>query len=197
MGSRCSRAERGVGVGLADERHPPGEALVEHEPEGVDVGSTVEPSAPDLLGRQVLGGSHHHVVARQVIAAVQSLGDAEVGEQDAAIRRHEDVAGLDVTMHEAGLVRGVEGSRHAGPDVNRQFRAEPRLHVEELAEALAVDELHDDRLAAALLEYVVHGDDVRMGEPGDRDGLATKPLGDDRVGRQARLQPLQRHPPIE
>ena len=59
---------------------------------------------------------------------------------------------------------------------------EPLLHVEQLAQALAVDELHHHRLAAAVLEHVVHGDDVRVGQPGDGDGLAAEALGDDRVG---------------
>ena len=100
-------------------------------------------------------------------------------------------------MDEAGAVGGVEGGGDARADVDRQLRAQPGLHVEQLAQALAVDELHDDGLAAALGEHVVDGDDVRMGEAGDGDGLAAEALGDDRVGRQARLQPLEGDAPIE
>ena len=184
--------QRGVGVGLAEERDPPGEALVEDQPERVEVGAAVELAAADLLGRQVLGRAHHHVVARQVLAGgVEALGDAEVGQQHAAVRGDEDVAGLDVAVDEAGVVGGVERRGDARADVDRQLRAQPRLHVEELAQALAVDQLHDDGLAAAVLEHVVDGDDVRVGQAGDGDGLAAEPLGDDGVGRQARLEPLE------
>ena len=60
-----------------------------------------------------------------------------------------------------------------------EFRAQPLLRVEQLAKALALDELHDDRLAAVLFEHVVHRDDVRMVEAGGGDRLAPEPLGHD------------------
>ena len=81
--------------------------------------------------------------------------------------------------------------RDARADVDRQLGAEPGLHVEQLAQALAVDELHDDGLAALVLEDVVDGDDVGVGQAGDGDGLAAEALGDDGVGGEARLEPLQ------
>ena len=79
----------------------------------------------------------------------------------------------------------------ARADVDRQLGAQPGLHVEQLAQALAVDELHHDGLAALVLEDVVDGDDVGVGQPGDGDGLAAEALGDDGVGGQARLEPLE------
>ena len=100
-------------------------------------------------------------------------------------------------MDEAGAVGGVEGGGDARADVDRQLRAESGLHVEQLAQALAVDELHHDGLAATLGEDVVDGDDVRMGEASDGDGLATEALGDDGVGRQARFQPLEGDAAVE
>ena len=190
--------ERGVGVGLAEERDAAGEALVEHEAERVEVGATVELATADLFRRQVLRGAHHHVVAREVVVGrVEALGDAEVGEQHAPVGGDEDVAGLDVAVHEAGVVGGVERRRDARADVDRQLGREAGLHVEELAQALAVDELHDDGLAALVLEDVVDGDDVRVGEAGDGDRLAAEPLGDDGVRREARLEPLERDLAVE
>ncbi len=190
--------EGGVGIGLAEERHPAGQALVEHQPERVQVGTAVELAAAHLLGREVLRRAHHHVVAGQVLAGgVESLGDPEVGEHHTPVGGDEDVARLDVAVDEAGTVGGIECGGDARADVDRQLRAQPRLDVEELAQALAVDELHDDGLAPAVLEHVVHGDDVRVGEAGDGDRLAAEALGDDRVGGQARLEPLQRHLAVE
>ena len=122
---------------------------------------------------------------------VEALGDPEVGQQHPAVGGDEDVARLDVAVDEAGVVGGVEGGGDARADVDRQLGAQPRLHVEQLAQALAVDELHHDGLAAAVLEDVVHGDDVGVGQAGDGDGLATEALGDDGIGGQARLEPLQ------
>ena len=42
-----------------------------------------------------------------------------------------------------------------------------------------------------VLEDVVDGDDVRVGQPGDGDRLAAEALGDDGVGGEARLEPLE------
>jgi hypothetical protein len=190
--------ERGVGVGLAEERDPAGEALVQHEAQRVEVGSPVETATAHLLRGEVFGRPHHDVVAGQVVpGAVEPLGDAEVGEQDAAVRGDEDVPRLDVAVDEPGVVGGVEGRRHARADVDRQLGAEAGLHVEQLAQALAVDELHDDGLAALILEDVVDGDDVGVGQPGDRDRLAAEALGHDRVRGQARLEPLEGHLAVE
>ena len=185
----------GVGVGLAEERDATGEALVQHQPQRVQVGSPVELAAADLLGRQVLGRAHHDVVAGEVVAGGvgEALGDAEVGEQDAPVRGDQDVAGLDVAVDQAGLVGGVERGGDAAADVHRQVRAEPLLLVEQLAQALAVDQLHDHGLAAAVGDGVVDGHDVRVVQPGDGDGLTAEPLGDDRVGGQRRLEQLDGH----
>ena len=53
-------------------------------------------------------------------------------------------------LYEVGTMGGVQCRGNARPDVHRQFRAEPLLLVEQLAQALAVDELHHHRLAAIL-----------------------------------------------
>ena len=197
-GVALQSCERGVGVGFAEERHPTGEAFVEHEAERVDVGATVEAFAADLFGRQVLGGAHHHVVAGEVfVAGVEPFRDPEVGEQDAPVGGDEDVAGFDVAVHEAAAVRLVECARDRGADVDREFGAESLLRVEQLAEALAVDELHHDGLASVVDDDVVDGDDVGVAQSGDRDRLAPEPLGDDGVGGEVGLEPFDRDLAIE
>ena len=81
--------QRGVGIGLAEERDTTGEALVEHQAEGIEISAPVELLAADLFGRQVLRRSHHDVVAGEIVAAVtvQPLGDPEVGEEDPPLGR--------------------------------------------------------------------------------------------------------------
>ena len=113
-------SEGGVRVALTEKGHPPGEALVEHQTERVEVSPPVEFLATDLLWRQVLGGAHHHVLAGEVVGAAQPLRDPEVGEQDPAVGRDEDVAGLDIAMHETGGVGGIESGGNARADVHRQ-----------------------------------------------------------------------------
>jgi hypothetical protein len=128
---------------------------------------------------------------------LQTLGDAEVGEQHASVGRDEDVAGLDVAVDEPGTVGLVEGAGDRGADVDRELGAEALLGVEQLAEALAVDELHHDGLATFVDADVVHPDDVGVAEPGDGDRFAAEALGDDRVGGEVGLEPLHRDLAIE
>ena len=198
VGIALQAGERRVGVGLAEERNPPGEALVEHEPERVQVGPPVELLAAHLLGREVLRRAHHDVVAGQVgVGRLEALGDPEVGQQDTTVGRDQDVAGLHVAVHEAGLVGVVERRRDARADVAGQLGAEALLGVEQLPQALAVDELHHHGLAPVLFEHVVHRDDVRVVQAGGGDGLAAEALGDDGVGGEVRLEPFHRHLAVE
>ena len=77
-----------------------------------------------------------------------------------------------------------------------EIGAQPALLVEQLAQALAVDELHDDRqpttFAAGVFDRVIDRDDVRMAQLGDGDCLASEPFGHDRVCRQRRFQEFDR-----
>ena len=47
----------------------------------------------------------------------------------------------------------------------------------ELVQALAIDQLHGQEPAPLVLAYLVHGDDVRVGEGSDRARLADESLG--------------------
>ena len=100
-------------------------------------------------------------------------------------------------MDEARTVGLVERARHGRTDVDRELRTEALLTVEQLPEALAVDELHHHGLAAIVLEDVVDGDDVRVIQPGDGDGLAPEPFGDHRIGGEVGLEPFDRNPAVE
>ncbi len=190
-GVALESGEGRVGVGLTEERHPAGQALVQHQSERVEVGPAVELLAAHLLGRQVLGGAHHDVVAGQVgFGRLQTLGDAEVGQEDPPVGGHHDVAGLDVAMDEPRSVRVIERGGHAGADVTGEFRTQPLLGVEDLAQALALDQLHHDCLAAVLFEHVVDGDDVGMVEARRGDRFTSESFGDHGVGGQRGLQPF-------
>ena len=94
--------------------------------------------------------------------------------------------------------RWAASSAPATPaDVDGELRAEALLPVEQLAQTLAVDELHHYGLAAVVLEHVVDGDDVRVIQPGDGDRFAPEPFGDHGIGGEVRLQPLDGDPAVE
>ena len=186
-----------VGVGLADERHAAGEALVEDEPERVQVGSSVE--APTAT----CSGDRYFAVPIITLSLVRSsppsrplaMPKSVSSTRPSGVTRM--LPGFTSRCTKPARWAASSAAGDARADVDRQLRAQPGLDVEQLAQALAVDELHHDGLAAALGEHVVDGDDVRMGEASDGDRLAAEALGDDRVGRQARLEPLEGDAPVE
>ena len=196
-GVALQAGERGVGVGLALERHLAGEALVQHEAEGVEVGATVQPATAHLLRGQVLGRAHHHVVAGEVVTTTQRLGDAEVGQQHLAVGCDHHVARLHVAVDEPRCVRSVERARQRHADVHGQLGAELALLVQEATQRLAVDVLHHHGLAIAVGDGVEHLHDVRVVHAGDRDRLAAEPLGDHRIRGEVRLEQLDGDSPVQ
>ena len=103
----------------------------------------------------------------------------------------EDVARLDVAMHEPGVVGSVERRRHL---VQQRQRAGPRERAagDERRERRAADELHRDEQPVVGLDGLVHGDDVRMLERGLHPALAAEALRELLAGAEARVEELQR-----
>ncbi len=94
--------ERGGLVGQA-----PGDQLVGDDAERVQVRGGPGVLAARLLGREVRGGAEH----RADLCDARLLGglrDAEVGELHLALARAQQVAGLDVAVHDAVAVRVVQ-----------------------------------------------------------------------------------------
>ena len=90
------------------ERRPSDEQVPDRRAEGVDVGGhrAVGPAVQHLRRRPRVGDAHL-VVALDL---VQAAGDAEVGERRLGVDRDQDVAGLDVAVHDARAVRGLDGA---------------------------------------------------------------------------------------
>ena len=87
----------------------PGEALVEHAPQGVDVRSRVDGLTLDLLGCRVVCRADEEPGLR-LTGRERVLDDAEVRHVDAfRALLDQDVGGLHVTVDEIAVVRRVEG----------------------------------------------------------------------------------------
>ncbi len=107
---------------------------------------------------------------------------AEVEHFDARLRQHH-VRGLEVPVNDAGLVRGRERAGQLGGDGERltdrqTLRRSARTHAsgDARGERLAVQELHDQIGHSGVVPDVVDRADVRVGQRGDRSGLAIEAL---------------------
>ena len=100
-------------LALAFERTATGEAGEEDAAERVDVGSCVERSALDLLGRDVVDRADEPPVAGQAAGRGEVPGEAEVADVRMVALRgcgDQDVARLHVAVHEPCRVGRVEGA---------------------------------------------------------------------------------------
>ena len=131
-----------------------------------------------------------------MVGPPHNLGDAEVGDLHPALFVQQDVLGLDVAVHDALLVRELQRLANLRHDGQRLLRRDlPRL--EQLAQAHAVHELHQQVVEAVGLAEVVHGDDVGVVQPGQRLGFALEALGEAGFGDLLRRQDLQGDDPVE
>ena len=90
----------------------------------------------------------------------QRAGDAEVGDLHPALAGHQDVAGLDVAVDEAPVVRGGERAGRLGDEPRRGARRQGAAPPDDRREVLALDELHDDERPDRVRAVVVDRDDA-------------------------------------
>ena len=169
----------------------PGEAFVQHARQRIDVGAVGHDAAGEPFGRHVGVGAHRRAQFGQLLVT-GGVGDAEVHQIGEVVAIEQDVLGLDVAVHDATLVRGVEGGGDLAHDGHR-----PRGHhrpevLQDLAKIGAVDHAHVDEEHAVDLAVVVDRYDVRFLQPPGRMRLALQPLAEHRVVRRALRQQLQR-----
>ena len=165
---RCSRrrllevGEENGCLRTAVEGGPTRQALVEEAGERVLVGASVDLLPLDLLGSDVRGRPQREtrVEARRLIR--EAAGEPEVGQVDVTATVEQDVRGLDIAVHEALCMRGVERVRDLRADRDSQPRIQLLLVREQLLQIAAVREAHDQVELSIHLARVVDRDDVRM-----------------------------------
>jgi hypothetical protein len=125
-----------------------------------------------VLGRHVLDRPQHGAHRRESGARLAELTsydarDSKV-EQFAAIRRQEDVGGLEIAMHDAAAVKNVDRVEDFEADIDR-FLERHWTAVKMRGERLTVEQLHRDEELPVGLPNLVELADVRMidarGEP--------------------------------
>jgi hypothetical protein len=164
-----SRARVGVD-GLGDDRvevavkparaardalgRPPGEQRSEQQAELEDVGRRGERIAPELLGAGP-PGRHQPARRRPVgLAGIEQPGDAEVEQLDPSVRRHQDVRGLEIAVHDQAAMRRGDGLRHLDDESNPPVDREAVGFAKGI-DGGAIDELHHQEGAPPLVRAAV------------------------------------------
>jgi hypothetical protein len=111
----------------------------------------------------------------------------------------QEVAGLDVAVHDAVAVRVVEPAAGLGEDLDGLVGRERGLLAQHLRARLPVHVLHDDEVAMrALVEpEVEHLHDVRVHEPRGGQRLATEAVDEVAVLGEVLGQQLDRDVPLQ
>ena len=139
-----------------------------------------------LLGREVLHRAHD-LTGRGERHLVGDARDAEVGDLHPAVGRDEQVAGLDVAVHEPGGVRGLERGGRLRDDVEHLVGGEHVLALEDRRQRLAGHELHDEEGAAVFLAVVEDAGDALVVHERGVAGLGAEALEEARGRPGTRL----------
>ena len=187
---------------VAKEQQQAGEQLVQQAAGRVQVAAGIDPLAPGLLRRQVLGGTDDLRGLRHGgLGVADRPGDAEVHHLDLAIAGQHHVAGLDVAVHDPVAVAVVQGAQHPVGDLQGPLGQQPAVLPEQVAQGAAVHILHDDvgdvRPVGVVLAGVVYRDDRRVVQRGGRLGLAAEPCLERLVPGQVLAEGLHRDDAVQ
>ncbi len=189
-------ADRGVGL----KGQAAGDQLIKHDAERIDVGAGVARLPQALLGSHIRRGAHQRAGCGVFDAGYQ-LGNAEVGEDDAARAIQHDVGRFDVAVDHIALV-GV-GERRA--DIlndadglgQRQALALRGVFFQSILERAAVNKLHHHVIRRAVVIEVVDLNDVGVAQCADVLGLAREAAEEVRVFGQERVHEFDGHVAVE
>jgi hypothetical protein len=169
---------------LPRERRLADDALVEDDPERVDVRTAVEGSRGDLLGREVGDGADERARLGQPRLG-RRVREAEIHDPDADGRAlfpaDHHVGRLDVPVHHAARMAVVESVGHLDADVHDLAQRERPL-ADQVRQVRPGDERHDEEERTLVPPEVVDRDDRGVVHLRDNLSLAGKPLF--QLGRQ-------------
>lgn len=171
-------------VRLAVERTAALHGVVERAAQREQVRGRGGRPARGALRRQIARRAHQHGRQRVPrLASVRLHGDAVVGEHDTAVRRpgavrcEQDVRRFHVPVHDTPPMPGGQRVQHGEADTGALRGLQGATPGDQLAQVhRARHVLHDDPRQPVVLQYVVHGDHMRMAaQPRRVPGLRTGP----------------------
>jgi hypothetical protein len=174
--------------GIAPEWQPPGDKLVENDPDRVEVRRGADRSALGLLGRQVVDAAEDRAVLGEVGCA--RAGYSEVGQLQPVRAVDDRVMGLQVAVHDAHAVDLAGGAQHLHDEVDRARELERRFIPDDGLERAPRDVLHRDVVGARELAAVVDRHDVLVRQACCARRLAPEALYELLIPGEPRVQEL-------
>ncbi len=110
-------------------------------------------------------GTHDLVRSTDDGRSAYSLCDTEVRKLRNSSARDEDVVRLDVSVDDSVLMCEAECRCDLSRNLNRFLVLDSAFFFDDLAERLAVHELHYDKVDVALLADIVNAHDIRVRKP--------------------------------
>ena len=148
---------------------PAGNEIKEGTPEAVDVGPDVyRVTVAGLLGGQVIGRAEHPVSQDLLALFLLKPGQAQVEDLDGAGAVHDQVAGLDVAVDQAGLVGVLQSESGLADEMGCHPEGQRTLSLDDLVERPAVHILHYQEMQIVVVVEVIGADDVGMLQGSDR-----------------------------
>ena len=145
----------------------PGEQLVQDHTKRVHVRRGRHRFATDLLRARVLGRKDPLPGDGERLIGVrrEQARDAEIEQLGLTVLGHQDVVGLQVTMHDQGLVCGVDGVADAREELQSLLDADLVLGAIRV-DRLAFDILHDEIRATVIRSAAIEqASDARVLHP--------------------------------
>ena len=179
-----------VGEGRSLERRPPRQHHEQRDAQRIQVGSTVERLAAQLLGGHI-GGRADQAAGTRQRRQLDVFGDAEVHDLQPPTRRDHQIRGLDVAVHDAARPRRVESFEHLAAHVGGARRRVAPLALQPVGDGQPLDPLHDDEgHSLQVASLVEQADDVRIGQAAHRGSFLLEALDDAWLGLQMWMQTL-------
>ena len=169
------------------ERRLPGEELVEHQTERVEVAAGRDFPSRELFRRHVGRCARRDVGAFDLL---REAGEAEVGDARPAAAVHHDVRRLQVAVEHADLVRRRKAGADLPCDLDRLVLREMPDAPQQRRQVLAVDVFHRQEVMPVGFARVVDPADVRVRDLARGAHLCEEALQAVRARLDARRQEL-------
>src|SRR5450759_1612303 len=175
-------------------RRSTGKTAIGDDPQRIEIGLRRRSSAFQLFRRHVLHRSEHGACLGQ-LRAVESPGDAEVGDLDRPVGTYHQICWFDITVHDPPFVRRLQPGGGLLHDAEGGDRVDAVPTAQVLFKRLSLHELHDQVrgipvLRVGFLAVVEDSRDGRMIEGCGGPSLEAEALPEDVVVCQVRFQQL-------